>query len=465
MSQPREDELPELPELPLPPPSSTSNSQPPEDQHPTEHPESAPSAAGPSSSRPSSAGSSGKRPAPEDEISELVRKAKASRYAQPVRKSSDDDFADMLEQDLSCAICSEVLVNPVACCGCFHRFCGSCLVLWFERRNTCPTCRRVIKKIGDDHSTAQLIEDLLSRFPEKRRDPEELKELEKVYRPGQAVHIEESDPGDEDEDGNHTDEDEDPQIEWPPCPCCAPNNPHGFQCPEPIPATDPPYRADVYIYRNHVTCPNCPNTIPTDWKPSWRCLTCGTVSCSALFNCASPGILGLPETHITNFSIAPHMIFHGNQVEMRRFEDWRASTNTTYPEVSRHIYNWLLGRNGGQFPILGRMVAPDAYVCGNCTRSALVDNAMAWWIGEKPLADNRQKCWYGWGCRTQFHNQSHAERLQHCCPETPVAERGQGGRGGRGNGGAGSDAAGAAGPAADIARGQHEANAGLPEQQ
>lgn len=58
---------------------------------------------------------------------------------------------------------------------------------WLERSDTCPTCRQTVKGTQDNHSTANLIESLLNRFPDKKRDPEELKELERIYKPGQKV--------------------------------------------------------------------------------------------------------------------------------------------------------------------------------------------------------------------------------------------------------------------------------------
>lgn len=73
-------------------------------------------------SPPSSSGSN-KRIADSD-VSELVRRAKASRYNNQPPKQNGDDIVDILERDLSCAICSEVLANPVACLDCLHRFCG-----------------------------------------------------------------------------------------------------------------------------------------------------------------------------------------------------------------------------------------------------------------------------------------------------------------------------------------------------
>lgn len=73
-------------------------------------------------SPPSSSGSN-KRIA-DSEISELVRRAKASRYNNPPPTQTNNDIADMMERDLVCAICSEVMANPVACLDCVHTFCG-----------------------------------------------------------------------------------------------------------------------------------------------------------------------------------------------------------------------------------------------------------------------------------------------------------------------------------------------------
>lgn len=86
---------------------------------------SAPESAGQIPEQPSPPSSSGsnKRLADPD-ISELVRKAKASRYNNQPPKRNDDECEDLLETDLSCAICSEVLANPVACLDCLHKFCG-----------------------------------------------------------------------------------------------------------------------------------------------------------------------------------------------------------------------------------------------------------------------------------------------------------------------------------------------------
>lgn len=115
-------------------------------------------------SPPSSPGSN-KRIADSDIISDLVRSAKASRYNNQLPMQDNDEFGDKSERDLACAICSEIMAHPVACLDCVHIFCGefrrgemsgieltvgvnegSCLVPWFQRSDTCPTCRQTDRK-------------------------------------------------------------------------------------------------------------------------------------------------------------------------------------------------------------------------------------------------------------------------------------------------------------------------------
>lgn len=64
---------------------------------------------------------------------------------------------------------------------------GSCLVPWFERSDTCPTCRQTVKGTHDNHFTISSLETFLSTFPDRKRDADELKLLELIYKPGQKV--------------------------------------------------------------------------------------------------------------------------------------------------------------------------------------------------------------------------------------------------------------------------------------
>lgn len=77
------------------------------------------SSPGPSNSPPAS-----KRPAETSDISELVHKAKASRYAAPKPPDDDEDLEDLLEKQLTCSICTDLYLNPVLVLPCLHSFCG-----------------------------------------------------------------------------------------------------------------------------------------------------------------------------------------------------------------------------------------------------------------------------------------------------------------------------------------------------
>ncbi|KAJ3996684.1 hypothetical protein F5050DRAFT_1807507 [Lentinula boryana] len=61
----------------------------------------------------------------------------------------------------------------------------------------------------------------------------------------------------------------------------------------------------------------------------------------------------------------------------------------------------------------------DDYLCEDCFRSFLFENLWLWWrhvkSGSEPLKDN---CWYGYNCRTQTHNSTHAQKLNHLCEQT-----------------------------------------------
>ena len=40
-----------------------------------------------------------------------------------------------------CPICTDLATKPVMISGCYHVFCGSCILKWFQTKQTCPLCR------------------------------------------------------------------------------------------------------------------------------------------------------------------------------------------------------------------------------------------------------------------------------------------------------------------------------------
>lgn len=334
---------------------------------------------------------------------------------------------------------------------------GSCLVPWFERSDTCPTCRRIVKGTHDNHATASLIETLLNIFPDRKRDADELKELELIYRPGQKVNSHSSllnstiltsqinitnTYSDEDEQEQDEDEEEDDGITWTPCPCCVSPNPHNFICPDPIPFPDPvrgPVRSDVYSYRSHLRCQVCPNVFPTAWKTGWKCENCANVNCGNLFQCSVEGALqpvkdqaakladtymeGLVTSYFAGLVVPAHYI---NTTELALFSAWKVTNNVTWRDIGVRICDFLLAKNGNMIPFSPKQLRPEDFTCYLCMLPVLKCNFVSWWIHEREstgYVDNRVKCWYGRGCRTQVHNPEHAARLVHACDETPAGRR------------------------------------------
>lgn len=102
------------------------------------------------------------------------------------------------------------------------------------------------------------------------------------------------------------------------------------------------------------------------------------------------------------------------------------TSNLGWSDIAQKIYDWLLVKHAGVIPFLGKVLRPEDFSCQPCMMATLKGNFVNWWIHERESSgyvDNREKCWYGRGCRTQIHNQDHARRLCHSCEEIPAARR------------------------------------------
>lgn len=126
--------------------------------------------------------------------------------------------------------------------------------------------------------------------------------------------------------------------------------------------------------------------------------------------------------------------FHGHQVphnylnstELTLFNAWRTTNNVTWNDIGMKIYTFLLATNGNVIPFPVKQLHPEDFACQPCMLWVLSKHFVSWWIHEREstgYVDNRVKCWYGRGCRTQVHNPEHAARLIHACDEVPAAHR------------------------------------------
>ena len=52
-----------------------------------------------------------------------------------------------VKEHMSCAICLDLMRNPVISVACGHSLCNSCLQTWKKEKNTCPICRTMFTEI------------------------------------------------------------------------------------------------------------------------------------------------------------------------------------------------------------------------------------------------------------------------------------------------------------------------------
>ena len=67
-----------------------------------------------------------------------------------------EEFIDLVK----CKICFMISIKPVACKQCESVFCRDCLMMWKEKKNTCPLrCKNFV--INEE---PRLVKNILSKF-------------------------------------------------------------------------------------------------------------------------------------------------------------------------------------------------------------------------------------------------------------------------------------------------------------
>jgi hypothetical protein len=95
-------------------------------------------------------------------------------------------FIEKLESELTCSICTEVLLNPTTT-SCGHSFCNDCLEEWEGHNPTCPTCPTCRAPLDCKHKSI-LLKSLIEEFvPESAKTARitlsEERNMKKANRP------------------------------------------------------------------------------------------------------------------------------------------------------------------------------------------------------------------------------------------------------------------------------------------
>ncbi|QRW18258.1 Zinc finger, C3HC4 type (RING finger) protein [Rhizoctonia solani] len=106
---------------------------------------------------------------------------------------SDSRSEELFRQLVTCGICLQLYVDPVALLDCLHLACGSCAKQWLKSSELCHQCRGPVRGVHDSHHTLAVVEAYQSVAPNsglcQERTPEITSVLRSQYKPGQQFNI------------------------------------------------------------------------------------------------------------------------------------------------------------------------------------------------------------------------------------------------------------------------------------
>ncbi|XP_028410485.1 E3 ubiquitin-protein ligase CHFR-like [Dendronephthya gigantea] len=117
----------------------------------------------------------------------LVSSVKEKKMCPQTEQKHDDDkvqikdepkIQDNMRETLICSICQDIFHDCLSLQPCMHSFCSACYSEWMKRSKACPTCRLPIERMSRNHIVNNLVDAYLKDHPDKKRDAEELAEMD-----------------------------------------------------------------------------------------------------------------------------------------------------------------------------------------------------------------------------------------------------------------------------------------------
>ncbi|RPA83697.1 hypothetical protein BJ508DRAFT_413358 [Ascobolus immersus RN42] len=350
---------------------------------------------------------------------------------------------DILKSHLECPICGSIVHEPVSLLPCIHSFCGACISPWIRKTPTCPSCRELVRDTRHDYKVKELASIYLKERPDEQRTEEDIKEMAAVYKSGDKIPFRANWDPEDPEDSDDEDYVPPPQF-WEACRWCLPpvdgtdpHRPPGFTCPHPLPlpGTSTIRRTEYHTLRqeaypeavrlSHIVCQACLKPAPNAPNAAACCGLCQTGYCNNIFgDCVAGEVLtrmdmdwdtwrleklGAPENELLTKYLEDNSLVLRTELAAWLDED---ETRISLPDAFV---------NPGRSII--QVLRDNALGCLGCRKfGALFAHLESWWKYvkmTKGVRDDRDKCWYGDGCRTRAHNHQHRDRLNHMCDARP----------------------------------------------
>ncbi|KAM3579778.1 hypothetical protein VKS41_007859 [Umbelopsis sp. WA50703] len=256
-----------------------------------------------------------------------------------------------------------------------------------------------------------------------------------------------------------------------PCRSCAPDNNTGYTCPSPIPAYAHPEIApnlptswDIPTPHGHLRCYDCEKFMPAryrDDQPSLlqACSFCKRTYCHVYWGCEQPDrshlgkLTDIPIAQIfdllaseSNFNASDCLNNVDRQFLRQYFEfanitldqAWlkcmsmldngsyvcaAAQDMTAAAQDHYNAYRQPLEITSSGSTVTSARPSSVLLACATCKIDVFWGQMFGYYksIPSNTMPDrmrNRENCWYGKECRTQWHNTGHALRRNHACERT-----------------------------------------------
>ncbi|CAF1251860.1 unnamed protein product [Rotaria sordida] len=353
-----------------------------------------------------------------------------------------------MEDILTCVCCQDIMSNPICLEPCLHAFCYDCYTSWEAIQRTCPKCR--VKVIDKKKNVVinGILEAFLKAYPHKRPVLKAIDNTKckmntatnaKIEGDRNAIYFNNNQYNDEmDNDPIDNDDDEDDDDDNTVLVMAAPVSNVRFicrQCPTRgfnrtkninLVSTEFQCRPN----QNHILCQCCVQPMPDRQdEPNIHqsCEICHQYFCNMYSQqCQRQDCLGCLN-QLQNFNFAPrHLtnLVNDNPIESQIVQSYLINHHATMRELLVECCRRLDRR---EFTYIGidrnLAVSSTKIVCYKCGLKIFKELVYQFRVSMKqndilPIAlRNRENCYYGKQCRTQYTKPAHAQKYNHACEQ------------------------------------------------
>ncbi|CAD8171487.1 unnamed protein product [Paramecium pentaurelia] len=393
-------------------------------------------------------------------VIQQVKEVKMAAQFDEQQQKKMQTLEDM-QEDIHCPICDDLIFQCVSLMPCLHNFCGACFSDWMVKSKTCPSCRKDVQTVNKNPMVNNFVEKYLIMHPDKKRSPEEYKEMDSknkikgdalifnssesisIVQPitnvapargrgrpaaSQQVPIIQQDIKIETHKQSHisdysAEEDDGPVTKD--CVTCI-RAINGYQC----------QRRSV----PHLNCSNCSSKMPkfdlNEKRLIFRCELCENFFCTLYNKNCQQLSKKNPNARLERHTVPGNVdvqCFRQNQFEFQAFLDYMKQKKLTTQDIFQYMMDNHISQGGfryveGKFThkdpkrTIDMIILKDTSVCSQCFGLIWQQIIFRYRISIKDqMVDkikNRGQCWFGINCKTMTHNLAHAEKLDHICEQT-----------------------------------------------